>query len=63
MNQEQKKEMYKFYLKMFLISTVIWFLVWISTDYNGGKQISVLAFTWTTSMIMHWVYGTYKRKL
>jgi hypothetical protein len=63
MNKEQKKDMYQFYLKMFLISTVIWFLVWISTDYNGGKQTSILGFTWTTLMIMHWVFATYKGKL
>jgi hypothetical protein len=63
MNKEQKKDMYQFYLKMFLISTVIWFLVWISTDYNGGKQLCVLGFVLTTSIILNGVAETYKGKL
>ena len=63
MNKEQKKDMYQFYLKMFLITTVIWFLVWISTDYDGGKQLSGLGFTLTTLMILHGVVKTYKGKL
>jgi hypothetical protein len=63
MNKEQKKDMYQFYLKMFLITTVIWFLVWISTDYDGGKQLSGLGFGLTTSIILHGVFRTYKGKL
>jgi hypothetical protein len=62
MNKEQKKDMYQFYLKMFLFTIVVYFFMWHIPS-PVAKALSILGFSLSTLVILHGVVKTYKGKL
>ena len=62
MNKEQKKEMYLFYLKVFLFTIVVYFFMWRIPS-PIAKALSILGFSASTIFILYGVFRTYKGKL
>jgi len=61
MNKEQKKDMYRFYLKAFLVITVLYFFMWLIPD-PTAKALSVCGFSLSTIVTLRGVVKTYKDK-
>jgi hypothetical protein len=61
MNKEQKKDMYLFYLKAFLVITVLYFFMWLIPD-PVAKALSVCGFSLSTIVTLSGLVKTYKGK-
>jgi hypothetical protein len=61
MNQEQKKEMYQFYLKMFLFILISYYFIWCVSN-NIGKYCAILGFIISTFVIFKGVMEVFRGK-
>jgi c-di-AMP phosphodiesterase-like protein len=62
MNKEQKKDMYQFYFKMFFFITILYYLMWITTNHIG-KELAIFGFSISIVALLFGVIKTYKDKL